>query len=84
MIQEVNDNNTSTTSKQKLQNNFQRNNSLNCQKLIAKSQKNEMGIEVASSNQLIGFVSTQDSNYIKSRMEPKNLNIYNTNMIFFP
>ena len=62
MIQEVNDNNTSTTSKQKLQNNCQRNNSLNRQKLIAKSQENEMGIEVASSNQLIGSVSTQDSN----------------------
>ena len=43
-----------------------------------------MEIEVTSSNQLIGSVSTQASNNIKSPIEQKNLNICNTNMIFFP
>ena len=43
-----------------------------------------MEIEVSNSNQLIGSESTQDSNYIKSHIEPKNLNEYNSNIIFFP
>ena len=51
MIQEANDNNASTTSKTNLQNNCQRNNSLNHQKLITKSQENKMETEVESSNQ---------------------------------
>ena len=77
MIQKVNDKNTSTISKQKLQKSCQRNNSLNYpQLLIAKSQENKIEIEVASSNQFFDSLSTQDSNYIKSSMEQKNLNVY--------
>jgi hypothetical protein len=46
-----------------------------------------MQIEVTNSNQLIGSLSTQDSNNINSislRRESNNLNICNTNNIFFP
>ena len=53
-------------------------------KLATDSQETKMEIEVADSNQLIGSLSTQASNNIKSSIESKNLNICNTNMIFFP
>ena len=53
-------------------------------KLITESQETKMEIEVAGSNQLNGSLSTQASNNIKSSIESQNLNICNTNMIFFP
>ena len=62
---------------------YHKNISLNHRKLAAKSQENKMEIEVAISNQIIGSVATQDSNNTKSSMEPKNINICYTNMIFF-
>ena len=84
IIQEINDKNASPLSKQILQNKHQKNISLNNRQLTTKSQETKMEIEVTSSNQLIGSVSTQASNNIKSPIEQKNLNICNTNMIFFP
>ena len=51
--------------------------------LTTDSQETRMDIEVAGSNQLIDSLSTKASNNIKSSIESKNLNICNTNMIFF-
>ena len=56
----------------------------NNQKLTTESKESKMEIEVASSNQLYGSLSTQDSNNIRSSLDSKNLNICNTNLIFLP
>ena len=54
------------------------------QNITTESQETKMEIEETGSNQLIGSLSTQASNNIKSSIESKNLNICNTNMIFIP
>ena len=86
MIQEKNGKNMSPTKKPQIKsicsNNI--NISQNNQKLTTESKNSKMEIEVASSNQLYGSLSTQDSNNIKSSLDSKNLNICNTNLIFFP
>ena len=54
---------------------------------MAESQESKMDIEATQSNQLTGSLSTQASNNINSinfTLESKNLNICNTNNIFFP
>ena len=84
MIQEENDKNASPLSKPLIQNKCQQNNSTNNQKITTESQETKMEIEITNSNQLIGSVSTQASNNIKSPSDQKNLNVCSTNMIFFP
>ena len=84
VLQEIDDKNSSPLSKQIFQNKCQQNISIKNQKLATKSKEVKMDIEVAGSNHLNGSVSTQASNNIKSSLEQKNLNICNTNMIFFP
>ena len=84
MIQEENDKNASPLSKPLIQNKCQQNNSTNNQKITTESQETKMEIEITNSNQLIGSVSTQASNNIKSPLVQKNLNVCSTNMIFFP
>ena len=79
-MQEINDKNICPLEKPFHQKNISSKNS----ELKTESQETNMEIEVAGSNQLIGSLSTQASNNIKSSIESKNLNICNTNMIFFP
>ena len=80
MIQEINGKNICPSPKDFGHKNISSKN----QNITTESQETKMEIEVTSSNQLIGSVSTQASNNIKSPIEQKNLNICNTNMIFFP
>ena len=80
MTQETNDKNICPSPRALGQKNMSSKN----QDITIKSQKTKMEIEESGSNQLIGSLSTQASNNIKSSIESKNLNICNTNMIFFP
>ena len=80
MIEEINAKNICPSGKPFGQNNISSKNS----KITTESQETKMEIEVAGSNQLIGSLSTQASNNIKSSIESQNLNICKTNMIFFP
>ena len=80
MIQEINGKNVPPSTKPFGQNNISSKN----QKSTTESEEIKMEIEVGGSNQLIGSLSTQSSNNIKSSIESKNLNICNTNMVFFP
>ena len=80
MIQEINGKNISPSAKAFGEKNISKKNP----QLTTESQETKMEIESAGSNQLIGSLSTQASNNIKSSIESKNLNICNTNMIFFP
>ena len=69
--------------KQQIQNLCPKNISENNQKLT-NAQDIKMDIELNDLNQLNGSVSTQSSNNIKSPLESKDLDICNTNTIFFP
>ena len=69
--------------KQQIQNLCPKNISENNQKLT-NAQDIKMDIELNDLNQLNGSVSTQASNNIKSPLESKDLDICNTNTIFFP
>ena len=80
MIQEINGKNVSISTKPFGQNNISSKN----QKSTTESEEIKMEIEVGGSNQLMESLSTQASNNIKSSIESKNLNICNTNMVFFP
>ena len=80
MIQEINGKNISPSPKAFGQKNISSKN----QNITTESQETKMEIEETGSNQLIGSLSTQASNNIKSSIESKNLNICNTNMIFIP
>ena len=86
MIQEKNGKNMSLQKKSKIRNICSNNINIsqNHQKLTTESKNLKMEIEVADSNQLYDSLSTQDSNNIKSFLDSKNLNICNTNLIFFP
>ena len=86
MIQEKNGKNMSLQKKSKIRNICSNNINIsqNHQKLTTESKNLKMEIEVADSNQLYDSLSTQDSNNIKSFLDSKNLNICNTNIIFFP
>ena len=80
MIQEINGKNVPPSTKPFGQNNISSKN----QKSTTESEEIKMEIEVGGSNQLMESLSTQASNNIKSSIESKNLNICNTNMVFFP
>ena len=80
MIQQIKDKNICPSPKPFSQKNISSKNP----QLTTESQETKMEIELAGSNQLTGSLSTQASNNIKSSIESKNLNIYNSNMIFFP
>ena len=80
MIQEINGKNVSISTKPFGQNNISSKN----KKSTTESEEIKMEIEVGGSNQLMESLSTQASNNIKSSIESKNLNICNTNMVFFP
>ena len=80
MIQEINGKNICPSPKAFGQKNISSKN----QNITTESQETKMEIEETGSNQLIGSLSTQASNNIKSSIESKNLNICNTNMIFIP
>ena len=69
--------------KQQIQNLCPKNISENNQKLT-NAQDIKMDIELNDLSQLNGSVSTQSSNNIKSPLESKDLDICNTNTIFFP
>ena len=84
MIQEENVKNASPLSKPLIQNKCKQNISTNNQEITTESQETKMEIEITNSNQLIGSVSTQASNNIKSPLDQKNLNVCSTNTIFFP
>ena len=84
MIQEENDKNASPLSKPLIQNKCQQNISTNNQEITTENQETKMEIEITNSNQLIGSVSTQASNNIKSPLDQKNLNVCSANTIFFP
>ena len=86
MIQEKNGKNMSLQKKSKIRNICSNNINIsqNHQKLTTESKNLKMEIEVADSNQLYDSLSTQDSNNIKSFLDSKNVNICNTNLIFFP
>ena len=99
MIQETNGNNYSPPRKQHVQKICPKNDSGKLQKMnnkqkecqknnnIQENQDSKMDIEVTNSNNLIGSLSTQASNNINSinfSIESNNLNICNTNNIFFP
>ena len=80
MIQEINGKNICPSPKDFGHKNISSKN----QNITTESQETKMEIEETGSNQLIGSLSTQASNNIKSSIESKNLNICNTNMIFIP
>ena len=80
MIQEINGKNVPPSTKPFGQKNISSKN----QKSTTESEEIKMEIEVGGSNQLMESLSTQASNNIKSSIESKNLNICNTNMVFFP
>ena len=80
MIQEINGKIVSISTKPFGQNNISSKN----KKSTTESEEIKMEIEVGGSNQLMESLSTQASNNIKSSIESKNLNICNTNMVFFP
>ncbi len=83
MIQEINEGNFPSPGESKIQKACTKNNIEKHQK-IEDNKDSKMEIEVANSNQLIESVSTQASNNIKSSLDSKNLNICNTNIIFYP
>lgn len=82
-IQEINEGNFPSPGESKIQKACTKNNIEKHQK-IEENKDSKMEIEVANSNQLIESVSTQASNNIKSSLDSKNLNICNTNIIFYP
>ena len=84
MIQETNHKELSPPQKQQSKNLCPKQITQNSQKAITDSQDIKMDIEFNHLNQLNGSVSTQDSNNIKSVLESKDLNICDTNNIFFP
>ena len=82
MIQEINEDNFPSVGEFKIQKDYVKNNLEKHQK-ITENEDSKMDIEVISSNQLNGSFSTQASNNIKSSLDSKNLNICNTNIIFY-
>ena len=84
MMQEKRDIKLSPSSKIQIQNPCPKKCSENNQSLYGECQDIKIDIELNDLNQLDGSVSTQASNNIKSPLESKNLNIRNTNNIFFP
>ena len=82
MIQEINEDNFPIIGGPKIQKDYDKNNLGKHQK-ISENEDSKMDIEEINSNQLNGSFSTQASNNIKSSLDSKNLNIYNTNIIFY-
>ena len=82
MIQDINEDNFPILGGPKIQKDYDKNNLRKHQK-ISENEDSKMDIEEINSTQLNGSFSTQASNNIKSSLDSKNLNIYNTNIIFY-